>query len=511
VADLKALRDEYEETLTKARTISEQHKAGITAEKAVEVDALLARCAELKGQIDDERKAVDRKTALDRAHDYLERPDYKGIPRSGGVGDDEPEDKKALARQGWEFKGGIVYAPHSRLGETYVFADGTTKQLGPVPMFGEDVLWGPLPDDNPELRRFYETTRHSFKPEYRKSYERMILMSARVPVGMGVLSFMTASEQKALSEGLDQAGGFLVPPDVQAEVLARTAQVAVFRRNARIQATSRDVLKWPTVSAAAATEGGLAAGGGSVFSSGFVGSWVGEVPSQADKDPVFSEFDVPIRKLRVQTRLSNDFIADSAANVLAFLATNGGENMGLVEDMAFFVGSGNLQPTGALISGAVPTAIDVEGSTANTISNTTSAAGSAPKLIDLIYALPAQYLSGAKVYSRRAIEGKIRKLVDFQGRFLWPAGSGSQFAAAPRSLLDYPIENSDFIPNDGTDTNRVLLFGNLASGYIIGQRAQITSTVLRERYADTDQTGIILWERVGGDVWNGDALRVGAV
>ena len=63
-------------------------------------------------------------------------------------------------------------------------------------------------------------------------------------------------------------------------------------------------------------------------------------------------------------------------------------------------------------------------------------------------------------------------------------------------------------PTDGTATSIPLIFGDF-SGYIIGQRQQITSTVLRERFADTDQTGIILWERVGGNVWNPDAFRFG--
>ncbi len=76
--------------------------------------------------------------------------------------------------------------------------------------------------------------------------------------------------------------------------------------------------------------------------------------------------------------------------------------------------------------------------------------------------------------------------------------------------MGYPIDNSDFMPNDGTDANAVILYGDL-SAYIIGQRAQITSVVLRERFADTDQVGIILFERVGGAVWNPDAMRIGIV
>ncbi len=110
----------------------------------------------------------------------------------------------------------------------------------------------------------------------------------------------------------------------------------------------------------------------------------------------------------------------------------------------------------------------------------------------------------------RAIEGKIRKLVDFQARFMWPALSGSGFAGTPRTLMDYPVDNSEFIPTDGTDANKVLVFGDL-SAYVIAQRAQMTSVILRERFADVDQIGIILFERVGGGVWNTDAIRFGIV
>jgi HK97 family phage major capsid protein len=35
--------------------------------------------------------------------------------------------------------------------------------------------------------------------------------------------------------------------------------------------------------------------------------------------------------------------------------------------------------------------------------------------------------------------------------------------------------------------------------------------VLRERFADTDQIGLILFARVGGALWNVDAVRVGVV
>ncbi len=36
-------------------------------------------------------------------------------------------------------------------------------------------------------------------------------------------------------------------------------------------------------------------------------------------------------------------------------------------------------------------------------------------------------------------------------------------------------------------------------------------TVLQERYADTDQLGVVLIDRVGGALANPDALRIGVV
>src|SRR5262249_17806810 len=161
-------------------------------------------------------------------------------------------------------------------------------------------------------------TRAAMRPEYRKAYEHLVRLTAAVSGGMA-LSLLAPDEQKALSEGLDTGGGFLVPPDIQAELLVRTAQMSVMRQLARVPNTSRDVLQWPTVQAASATAGGVSSGGGSIFSSGFVGGWVGETPSASDTDPAFGMFPVAIKKLRVSTRLSNDFVADSSVNVLAFM------------------------------------------------------------------------------------------------------------------------------------------------------------------------------------------------
>lgn len=491
---LATKRAELETVKAQASAIIELHSAsGLPAEKRAELTALKSRGFELAAEIKSERDLEESKADLKSLDDFLNAPQYK-VPH--GVGEGESDTHKALRQGGWQIKSGMVYAP--------------TSMGMMVPMYAEKVLIGDIPNDiGEEMANYYKTARRAFQPDYRKAYENYLFLCGKMHDASMAWTMLGAAEQKALTEGQDTAGGFLVPPDVQAEVLARLPQKAAVRAaGARVQPTSRDVLKYPIVQPASATQGGVASGGASIFSSGFVGSWAGETPAFTDVDPSFGSFDIPIRKLRTATKLSNDFLSDASVNVLAFLAQNGADNLALVEDLGFINGDGTaLQPLGILNSGL--TTVDVEGSTSNLVGNTTSNTGSAPKIIDVEYALPSQYTPGAKWMCRRAIEGKIRKLVDANGRFLWPTMGGFQ-APSPKEIDGYPVLNSEFIPNDGTDANKVLLFGDF-SYYIIAQRAQITSTVLRERFADTDQTGIILWERVGGATWNVDAFRVGIV
>jgi len=492
--DLKLMREELEQTVVRRETLREQYK-GISLPEDVRVEdqELHERALKLRKLIDDEET-----TARDRTFDELKR--YMTDPKyviQHPVNNDE-DGHKQLAMKGWTFKDGGIYRETS---------------AGEVAMYPEEVLFGPLPANpkDAEVANYFKQTRAIFQPAYREAYVKY-MRSVRMEPSQA-WSRLSAEEQKALSEGNDGAGGYLVPPDMQAEMLARLPQVSVFPRLARTVNTSRDRLVYPRVAAAAAGASGLASGGGSVFSSGFIGSWAGETPTFTDTDPAFGTFEISIKKVRVATKLSNDFMSDAVINVPQWLATNGAENMALVEEQGFITGDGTaLKPMGILNGGAAT--VDVEGSSSNTISNSTSNTGSAPKLIDLVYGLPSQYANSGALLMKRSVEGKIRKLIDAQGRYLWPLQSGSMFGApnglGQRTLLEYPVYNSEFMPVDDTDANKVIIFGDF-SAYIIARRTQLSTTILRERFADTDQTGIIIWDRVGGALWNDDAIRYGVV
>ena len=476
--------------LEKLARISREANELLAGEITAEVRTKLGKLNEDRVATEAEIAALDAdvetRATFAQLDNYLNKPEYRTPRGDMGTGGDH----RSLPK-GWEIRtlGGqnVIHAPT---------ADGKLQ-----PMWAEEVLFGSLEGRDKGQSEFFERTRASMKPEYRAAYVRFIQLASRYRSESMAMTHLTPAEQRALSEGTDTAGGALVPPDMVATMLVRAAQKSVMRRYATVINTTRDKVVLPRVQPHGTS--------GSIYSSAFVGSWVGETPSASDVDPAFGTFEIGIKKLRVQTRLGNDLVSDAQFNVLAFLAMNGAENMALTEDSAFVAGDGTaLQPLGIINGGA--TTVDIEGSTADTISNTTAAAGSAPKLIDLVYGLPSQYADNASFLFRRSVEGKIRKLVDGQGRFHWPAQAGSSFAATPRELMGYPVGNSEFVPADGTNGNTPVVFGDL-SHYYIAQRAQITSVVLRERYADTDQMGFIMFLRVGGALANEDAIRLGTV
>jgi len=484
--ELKLLQEELGQTLERSRAIrSKWQGQAVPQVDDEELNRLQERGLKLQVMIDDEKKSV-RERDFNNLENFANDPNYR-IQRPVNADD---EGKSLVQRAGWEVKGGVIGIPTS-IGVT-------------VPMYDEQVIFGPIPTNNEDARAYYGKTRAIVQPDYRNAYVEFLRNLGRARSEATAIQMLPANYAKALSEGSDPAGGYLVPPDMQAEILARLGQQSVMRRLARVVNTSRDRVVFPRVlpHGTAALE--------SIYSSGFVGGWVGETPAFSETDPGFGQCEISIKKARVATKLSNDFVADAIVDVPAWLARNGSENLALVEDAGFINGLGTpLEPQGFLNDPGLKT-VDVEGSSANTISNTTAANGSANKLINLAYALPSQYAGGAEWLMRRSIEGKIRQLVDGIGRPLWLAMQDSAFIGRLPPLMGSPVNNSEFMPADGTDGAKVVAYGDF-SQYIIANRAQMTTVVLRERFADTDQIGIIIMERVGGALWNNDALRIGIV
>lgn len=475
---LASLNDELEQLTAQRATLRAQYPGAVMPADATTRDSeLMERMSAVHELIQEEQQRARDAMFAETARTLADP--RRVVPAS--INSDDTG-RERLMKSGWSIRGG------------YVYRQTATGDMAYLP---ESVLFGALPTDDPVAAQHFRTMRAHFQPEYRNVWLKWLSSG-------GSMARLTSQEQNALSEGTDTAGGFLVPADIQAEILARRADASVMRQICTVRQTSRDRIQFPAVAPHGSS--------GSIYSSGFVGGLVGEVTTSTDQGPTFQQFEVSIKKFQAYTKVSKDLIKDSGADVLAFLATDGGRNLGLVEDNYFLNGLGTgLEPMGLLT--ASPTTFDVEGSTANTISNTIAAAGSAPKIIAGSYQLPGQYSDGATWLMNRSIMGNIHGLVDAQSRPWWQAANiagGSE--GAPPLLVNIPARTSPFMPSNGTpaDGTKVLLLGDF-SNYIIAERQALSVEIDESLYRASDEAGIWLRSRAGGGVWNLDAFRVGIV
>lgn len=477
VSTLALLNEELEQVRRDREALRTKNPGATMPESArVEDEELVRRAGRITAAIEVENQKR-RDADFAETTRYLDEPVHT-INRAVNADD---ESRNVLTRAGWDIRNGTIYRKTS---------------IGEVAYMPEAVMFGAIPSGDAVSATHFKQTRATFQPEYRNAWARYLQVK-------GDRAQLSQSEQAALSEGVAEGGGYLVPPDIAAEILARRARASVMRSLCSVRQTSRNVYEVPAVAPNASS--------GSIYSSGFVGGLVGETPNtNTDSGPTFQNFSIGIKKYEAFTKVSNDLIEDASADVMAFLATDGGRNLGLVEDNYFLTGDGTgLQPLGLLNSGA--STFDVEGATSNTLDNSVSNAGSAPKIIAGYYELPQQYADNATWLSSRATQGLIHALVDGDGRPWWPASAAAGgTAGAPPVLVGAPLRTSAFMPEDGTNANKVLVLGDFSQALIV-DRQGLSVRVDDLNLIGTDQTQIFIRSRSGFGVWNTDAFRFGIV
>lgn len=402
--------------------------------------------------------------------------DHDFIDRATSVLDDDDTSIKSLARRGYD-------------------SDGSTISYKNVALWPSSVFDAPSETDDNDLRTARKAVTAIVRPAYSSAFAAYLDNAIRCGDPESAFIKLSLREKKALSAGQDVSGGFLVPADVSGDVLARMAATSIVRRGATVRPTFRDLFTCPAFAPHGTSP--------SVYSSGFTGTWSPEASVFSDQSVGFEIVSVPVRKLRVGAKVSRDLAADVSG--VEWLVSNGADNLAAGEDQAFLAGIGaSNEPRGILNSDISTT--DVSGTSADTISNTAGADGSGSKMLTFAGTLPSQYQRDAVLIMASATEASVNKLIDAQRGWLFPRQRG---ADGRRVLMGFPVENSPHVQLEGTDGNKVIVLGDL-SGYLVASRGLIVMR-LRERFADTDQIGVVLTDRVGGVVHNVDAFRVAVV
>lgn len=308
-------------------------------------------------------------------------------------------------------------------------------------------------------------------------------------------SDMGPRDRKTLQEGVDSLGGFLVPPDTLGMMVKKIATLAVVRQYAKMITTSRDRVQVPRRKYTADDK----------YTSPARITWTGELPATATvhraSEPDYGMVTIPVHTAMASLPVSIDLIQDSAYDIEAEITGMLGESFALGEEDVFWNGSGAGRPMGILH--------DVDGtngvkSVASGDANLLTADG----LITLVYDLPSQYESGARIFWKKATELAVRLMKNTTtNEYVWPVEERvGGFGVPERTIQGVPISRTEFVDSVAAGNHPVVM-GNL-SGYTIVDRVGLSIQRLTEMYAEQNMIVLLGKKRVGGQLVEPWKIRV---
>ncbi|MEL6205866.1 MAG: phage major capsid protein [Pseudomonadota bacterium] len=294
-----------------------------------------------------------------------------------------------------------------------------------------------------------------------------------------------AMETKALSTSVPGDGGYLVDPqtsDIIRTVLDSSASIRAVANVVNVEAGTYDVL---------IDRGDLATG------------WATEAGPQGETDtPTIERISIALHELSAMPKASQRLLDDSAFDIDTWLATRIAEKFSRAEAAAFVSGTGNGQPMGFLSHTIADNATWSWGEIGYVPTGVDGGFGSADALVDLVYALGAQYRANGTFVMNSKTAGAVRKMKDVDGRFLWADGLA---AAEPARLLGYPVLIAEDMPDIATD-EAAIAFGDFGAGYTVAERPDLR--VLRDPFSAKPHVLFYATKRVGGDVSDFAAIKV---
>lgn len=284
-------------------------------------------------------------------------------------------------------------------------------------------------------------------------------------------------EGKAMTTAVAADGGFLVSPQTSETiraVLLATASIRSVANVVNVDAGSYDLL---------IDRAELGAG------------WATETAALTETTTgIIEKISIPLHELSALPKASQRLLDDSAFDIEDWLAGRIAEKFSRSEAAAFVAGDGQDKPRGFLSYDKVANASWTWGNLGFVISGHASTITGTDPLVDLVYALGAEYRAGGTFVMNSKTAGTVRKLKDGDGRYLWSDG----FAAGePARLLGYPVLIAEDMPDIAAGAHPVA-FGNFNRGYTIAERPDLR--VLRDPFSAKPHVLFYASKRVGGAV-----------
>jgi HK97 family phage major capsid protein len=182
---------------------------------------------------------------------------------------------------------------------------------------------------------------------------------------------------------------------------------------------------------------------------------VGEGTAASESDPVFNSFiTLGAYKYSFLVQLSTELIEDSGVDILSFLATQVGNELGFRVNDALTTGTGSSQPKGIVAAAG------------SGITGGTGVSGqfTADNLISLVYSVDTagRRLAGSGFQMNSSSIAKMRSLKDTAGNYVF---SPALNADANDLLLGYPVFENPAMASTGSAAKSVI-FGHLPSYFV---------------------------------------------
>lgn len=295
-------------------------------------------------------------------------------------------------------------------------------------------------------------------------------------------------EGKALATTTPADGGYLVDPQTAEtirSVLKSTASIRQIANVVTVEATSYDVLIDHT---------DLGVG------------WADETTDTAVTDtPKIDRISIPLHELSALPKASQRLLDDSAFDIEEWLAGRIADRFARAEAKAFIDGDGLDKPTGFLTH---PKVAEASWTWENLGFVLSGADGGfdpvtpADPIVDLVYALGAQYRANAQFVMNSKTAGLVRKIKDGEGRFVWSDGLA---AGEPARLMGYPVLVAEEMP-DAEVGQYAIAFGDFTAGYTVAERPDLR--ILRDPFSAKPHVLFYATKRVGGDVSDFAAIKL---
>ncbi len=291
--------------------------------------------------------------------------------------------------------------------------------------------------------------------------------------------------QAAMSEGTDSAGGFIVPIEWDRTITDKLKQRSPIRENSQvITVGDRGFIR--------------------VYNDGVIGSgWVGETAARPETTtPGLSTLQFDLGEIYANPAVTQRMLDDAGFDIEQWLTSEVDGEFAIQENIAFLGGNGVNKPFGILtyVTGAANAAKHPWGAiAATTVAGAAAVTGD--EVLDLVYSMPSERDANSKFYLARASLGKIRKLKDGQGNYLWQPVTT---AGEPSTLVGYPTVEIPGMPAMTTG-NVSMLFGDMEKTYLVIDR--LGTRVLRDPFTNKPYVHFYTTKRVGGGVQNPEYMK----